>query len=125
MLSAVDIQRPNMAQEKALWAIALNHFGQSALEQVVREIWRAFGPPARPVAEILDISSLGPVVLKILQTVQAELGATIPYRTPDPNQIILYSRHARYLAVNLLDRLPATQLTRDLRGFMLDVDLRL
>lgn len=111
--------RPDLAQEKMLWGIALAHFGASGLRQVVREIWSYASSPTRPLVEVLDISIVGPVVLNILLTVQAEVGATVAYRKVCPSQVALYSHHAQLLTSGLLDRLPPQHLPRDLRGFKL------
>ena len=117
--------RLNLSQESALWALALNHFGPARLEQVVQEIWSQAKAPARPLVETLNISSLGPVVFRILQTVQTAVGAGVPYRPSSPAQILLYSSHACDLTTGLLDKIPPKTLPRDLRGFKLPIDLGL
>jgi hypothetical protein len=113
--------RPNLAQEKMLWAIALAHFGPSELHKVVNDIWSEAKPPDRPLVETLDTSNVGSVVLNILKTAQAEIGATVPHRQPGPGQVVMYSRHAQLLTDGLLDRIPAQQLPKDLRGFKVQV----
>jgi hypothetical protein len=122
-LSAMRCGRPNLSQEKVLWDIALSHFGPEALHQVVRDIWCEAKPPARPLVETLDISTLGKVVLDILLIVKIELEMAVPYRAPRPDQITWYSHHVQHLINGLLDKIPAKQLPRDLRGFKLPVDL--
>lgn len=114
------IVRINLQQEKALWAIALEHFGPDGLEEVVRETWVEAKAPDRPLVEILDINTLGPVALNILQNVQTEVGAIVPLRPSDPTQIHAYSAHVQLLTWGLLDKIPPKKLTRDLRGVKLD-----
>lgn len=115
--------RPNLSQEKVLRDIGLSHFGPEALHQVVRHIWCEAKPPARPLVETLDISNLDRVDLDILLIVKIELEMAAPYRAPRPDQITWYSHHVQHLVIGLLDKIPAKQLPRDLRGFKLPVDL--
>lgn len=117
--------RLNLRQENDLWALALNHFGPAGLEQVVQEIWSQAKAPARPLVEALNISSLGAVVFRIVQTVQTRVGASVPYRPSGPTQILLYSSHACDLTIGLLDKMPPKALPRDLRGFKLPIDFGL
>lgn len=117
----MSVGRPNLAQEKMLWGIALAHFGASELHKVVSDIWAEAKPPDRLLVETLDISIVGTVVLNVLKTAQAEIGAVVPHRQPSPGQVVMYSRHAQLLTDGLLDRIPAQQLPRDLRGFKVQV----
>jgi len=106
--------RPDLAQEKMLWGIALDHFGASGLHQVKPEIWPDASSPTRTLVKVLDISIEGPVVLDILQTAQAEVRASVAYRGSSSNEVALYSHHAKLLTSGLLDRI-AMNLSR-LRG---------
>lgn len=94
---------PNLAQEQMLWGIALAHFGHSELRQLVSDIWSEAKPSGRPLVETLDISS--PVVLNILKTAQAEVGAGAPHRQSGSSQVSMCSCHAQLLTDGLLDRI--------------------
>lgn len=107
--------RIDISQEAILWKAALKHFGQAALYQVVVELWRGAGPPARPTVEYVDEQEVGPVVINLLKIAQAEVDGFVPFREDTPARVTLYSRHAQHLVDGLLERMPATELTRPMR----------
>lgn len=107
--------RIDISQEALLWRAALDHFGHAGLHQIVIELWQGAGPPARPTVEYLDEHEVGPVVINLLKIAQVEVDGVVPFRDDAPNRVTLYSRHAQHLVDGLLERMPATMLTRQMR----------
>ncbi|MDD1136464.1 hypothetical protein M5G22_02765 [Pseudomonas sp. TNT2022 ID233] len=106
--------RIDISQEAFLWRVALDYFGHAGLYQLVIELWRGAGPPARPTVEYLDEHEVGPVVINLLKIAQ-EVGGVVPFTEYSSNRVRLYSRHAQHLVDGLLERMPATMLTRQMR----------
>lgn len=107
--------RIDISQEALLWRAALDHFGHAGLHQIVIELWQGAGPPARPTVEHLDEHEVGPVVINLLKIAQLGVGGVVPFRGDSPIRVTLYSRHAQHLVDGLLERMPATMLTRQMR----------
>lgn len=115
--------RIDISQETLLWRAALDHFGESELYQIVVELWQRAGPPARPTVEYLDEDEVGPEVINLLKIAQGEVGGAVPFREDSPRRVTLYSRHAQCLVDGLLERMPATMLTRQMRAARLSNQL--
>ena len=115
--------RLDMAQEGQLWKMALEHLGSDGLLQVVVDMWSHAAPPPKPVVEYLSTKQVSQEILNILKIAQERVGAFVPDRTPVPDTVMLYSRHASDLADGLITRLPKVQLSRAWRGFCLEIDL--
>lgn len=107
--------RIDISEEAMLWRAALQHFGQAALYQIVIELWRGAGPPARPTVEYVDEHDVGPDVIDLLKAAQVEIHGLVPFREDFPKRVTLYSRHAQHLVDGLLERMPVTQLSRPMR----------
>jgi hypothetical protein len=58
-------------QEALLWKTALGYLGPSNLYQVVVDLWRQAGAPARPTVEYLTSDMVGDEVVIILRNAQA------------------------------------------------------
>lgn len=108
--------RIDVSQEALLWSAALEHYGQAGLYEVVVELWQGAGPPARPTVEYINEDEVGPVVINLLKIAQAQIGGDVPFREDVPKRLTLYSRHAQHLIDGLLERLPPTKLTRQMRA---------
>lgn len=119
----MSANRIDISQEAFLWRAALDHFGHAGLYQIVIELWQGAGPPARPTVEYLDEHQVGPVVINLLKIAQVEVGGVVPSRDNAPNRVTLYSRHAQRLVDGLLERMPATMLTRQMRVARVSNDL--
>lgn len=107
--------RIDISQEALLWRAALDHFGHAGLYQIVIELWQGVGPPARLTVEYPDESEVGPVVINLLKIAQVEVDGVVPFGGNAPNRVTLYSRHAQHLVDSLLEKMPATMLTRQMR----------
>ncbi|MNH15683.1 hypothetical protein D3C79_753000 [compost metagenome] len=115
--------RIDASKETLLWSAALDHYGQTGLYQVIVELWQGAGPPARPTIEFVNEDEVGPVVVNLLKFAQIEVGGAVPFREDFPKRVTLYSRHAQHLVDGLLERLPATKLTRQMRAARLSNQL--
>ncbi|VVQ30013.1 hypothetical protein PS947_01651 [Pseudomonas fluorescens] len=115
--------RLDMVQEGQLWEMALKHFGSDGLLKVVIEMWSHAATPPKPVVEYLSTKQVSQEVLNILKIAQERVGAFVADRTPVPDTVTLYSRHASDLADGLITRLPKVQLSRAWRGLCLEIDL--
>lgn len=115
--------RIDISQEALLWRAALDHFGQAELYQIVVELWQGAGPPARPTVENLDEHEVGPKVINLLKIAQVEVDGVVPFREDSSSRVTLYSRHAQHLVDGLLQRMPATMLTRRMRMARVSNDL--
>jgi len=107
--------RIDISEEAMLWKAALDHFGQADLHQLIVELWQKAGLPARPTVEYIDEDEAGPVLFNLLKIAQLDVGAAVPFREDFPARVTMYSRHAQYLVDGLLERMPATTLTREMR----------
>lgn len=116
-------RRLDMAQERQLWDMALQHLGHDALLELVVELWRGASPPPKPLVEHVSTASVNQQVLNILKIAQERVGAFVPDRTPVPGILTLYARHASDLADGLITRLPKELLSRAWRGSCLEIDL--
>ncbi|KPW47354.1 hypothetical protein ALO95_200003 [Pseudomonas syringae pv. antirrhini] len=115
--------RLDMVQEGELWEMALKHFGSDGLLKVVLEIWSHAAPPPKPVVEYLSTKQVSQEVLNILKIAQERVGAFVAGRTPVPDTVTLYCRHASDLVDGLITRLPKEQLSRAWRGSCLEIDV--
>ncbi|HGM4966970.1 MULTISPECIES: hypothetical protein [Pseudomonas] len=115
--------RIDISQEALLWKAALDHFGQSALYQIVVELWQGAGPPARPTVEHLDEHEVGLEMINLLKIAQVEVDGVVPFRDESSSRVTLYSRHAQHLVDGLLERMPVTMLTRQMRTARVSNDL--
>lgn len=112
-----------MLQEALLWKTALGYLEPSNLYQVVVDLWRQAGVPARPTVEYLTSDMVGDEVVIILRNAQDKVGAMVPGKEAPPDTCALYSRHAGELAGGLLGKLPVRELPLGLRGLRLESDL--
>lgn len=55
------------------------------------------------------------MVINLLKIAQVEVGGAVPFREDSRIRVTLYSRHAQHLVDGLLERMPATMLTRQMR----------
>lgn len=115
--------RLDIAQERLLWDMALDHLGSEGLLLAVVEIWSSAAPPARPLVEHLSTKQVSQDVLNILKIAQERVGAFVPGRSPALGIVTLYARHASDLADGLITRLPKELLSRAWRGSCLEIDL--
>ena len=115
--------RLDIAQERLLWDMALDHLGSEGLLLAVVEIWSSAAPPARPLVEHLSSKQVSQDALNILKMAQERVGAFVPGRSPVPGVVTLYARHASDLADGLITRLPKELLSRAWRGSCLEIDL--
>lgn len=112
-----------MSQEGLLWKTALEHFGRTALHQLVVELWTKSSPPFRATVEYLDSDHIGNDVLNILRIAQMAVGAVVPGRPVEQGRIAIYSAHAEHLANRVLKIIPVKKLPRSLRGSRLVTDM--
>ena len=112
-----------MVQEGRLWDLALQHFGQEGLLEVVVELLRGASPPPTLLVEHLSVRRVSQQVLNILKIAQEQSGAFVPGRRPVRGTVTLYARHASDLADGLVTRLPKAQLSQAWRGSCLEIDL--
>lgn len=115
--------RLDIAQERLLWDMALDHLGSEGLLLLVVEMWSSAVPPAKPVVEHLSTKQVSQDVLNILKIAQERVGAFVPGRGPALGIVTLYARHASDLADGLITRLPKELLSRAWRGSCLEIDL--
>ena len=115
--------RLDIAQERRLWEMALEHFGPEGLLIAVIEMWSGAAPLARPVVEHLSTKQVSQDALNILKIAQERVGAFVPGRGPALGIVTLYARHASDLADGLITRLPKELLSRAWRGSCLEIDL--
>lgn len=116
-------RRLDIAQERQLWDMALDHLGSEGLLLVVVEMWSSAVLPAKPVVEHLSTKQVSQDALNILKIAQERVGAFVPGRSPTPGIVTLYARHASDLADGLITRLPKELLSRAWRGCCLEIDL--
>ena len=115
--------RLDMAQEGALWEMALEHLGPDGLLDAVEDMWSRAAPPLRPVVEHLSTNEVSQEVLNILNIAQQRVGAFVPGRMPDAGTVTLYAAHASILIDGLITLLPKKQLSRALRGSCIEIEL--
>lgn len=115
--------RLDIAQERQLWDMALDHLGPEGLLLAVVEIWSSASPPARRIVEHLTTKQVSQDVLNLLKIAQKQVRAFVPGRAPVAGTVTLYARHASDLADGLITRLPKEMLSRAWRGSCLEIDL--
>ena len=64
--------RLDIAQERQLWDMALDHLGSEGLLLLVVEMWSSAVPPAKPVVEHLSTKQVSQDVLNILKLPKSE-----------------------------------------------------